>query len=140
MGHLARIRHLEHWLGRHVTLGLRARVLNWLTSGSVARNSRWQCGWCVVCVRARRWRNACSHVGREQRCTHIHGERGSVEPRAQCQRMLHGRGSCCLGQSRLVAKARRQGPEHERKERENVNGQRQFKRTITLLHLSSPAT
>ena len=143
--------HLEHRLGRvvlgrHGTLELRTRVLSCLTSGSVARNSGWQCGW-FVCVRVRRWRYARSPVGYEQRCTHIHGGPGSVDLGARCQRILAGRGSCsCSGNRKWWQKRaemcqktgksrKRQGQEHEWKERKNVIRQGQVKKTTTLLHL-----
>ena len=71
---------------------------------------------------------------------------GSVEPRAQCQRISLGRGSCCSSGIREPWHKRAEGcqdwqfqmgqrQEHERKERKNVKGQGQVKRAIMFPHL-----
>ena len=111
---------MEHWQGDARELGV--RVLSRFNSGFVARDSRRQRG---VTIGVRRQRNARSHVGHEQRCAHIHEGLVSVEPRAQCQRILLGRRSSG-NRGRWQKRAEgcqdwnfrtRQRQEHERKER-----------------------
>ena len=82
---------------RHGTLGSRSRTPS---SGFVACGPKWQCGRNVVSVRVRRRRIARGHVCEEQRDTHFHGGSGLAESRAQFQRILPCRGSCCSSGNR----------------------------------------
>ena len=116
---LVRTRHLEHWLGRivlgrHVTLELRTRVLS---TGSVARDSRRQCGWIVVSVRVRRRRNTRSLLCHEQRCTHFHGGLGIEDITRSWVLPFQSGKSVQKGVKRKKAKARTRARKEERQKK-----------------------